>query len=139
MSKACQDNRLFGGVGSGVCIDLDHGTPWSPHLGLGCGRIAFDPVSVETALIQQERLVPVLDEPHDLISELPEYGERIRALQQKDSEFRRLLADYDALDGEIQDIELAGTPIDDWHAEAMKKRRLALKDELFQRLQSPPA
>jgi hypothetical protein len=79
----------------------------------------------------------VLDEPHDLASELPELNDRIRSLVAVDEEFRAKLGSYDALDAEIQQIELAGTPIDDRHAEAMKKRRLALKDELFRRLVSP--
>lgn len=79
----------------------------------------------------------MLDEPHDLASELPELNDRIASLIAVDEDFRDKLGTYDALDAEIQQIELAGTPIDDFHAEALKKRRLVLKDELFRRLISP--
>lgn len=79
----------------------------------------------------------MLDEPHDLASELPEFQTRIRSLIAVDNDFRNKLGSYDRLDAEIQQIELAGTPIDDRYAEALKKRRLALKDELFRRLVSP--
>lgn len=76
----------------------------------------------------------MLDEPHDLLHELPEYGDQILALCESDADFRQLLVDYDTLDGRIQDIELAGIPVDDVYAERLKKRRLALKDALFERL-----
>ena len=79
----------------------------------------------------------MLDEPHDLASELPELSDRIRLLTADDTDFRTKLGSYDALDAEIQEIELAGTPIDDRYAEDLKKKRLALKDELFARLVSP--
>ena len=79
----------------------------------------------------------MLDEPHDLASELPELSDRIRSLTAADTDFRAKLGSYDALDAEIQEIELAGTPIDDRYAEILKKQRLALKDELFTRLVSP--
>lgn len=76
----------------------------------------------------------MLDEPHDLLSELPEHGESIRRLKDQDDEFRRLAEAYDVLDDEIVEIERLGTPVDDFHAEQLKKRRLALKDALFARL-----
>lgn len=81
----------------------------------------------------------MLDEPHDLLSELPEHDERIRDLIERDAEFRRLAEVYDALDGRIVEMERLGTPVDDYHAERLKKQRLALKDTLFARLASPAA
>lgn len=76
----------------------------------------------------------MVNEPHDLVHELPEYREQILTLQARDEEFCRLLKIYDDLDSEIQEAELAGTPIPDDHFENMKKQRLALKDRLFQRV-----
>ncbi len=76
----------------------------------------------------------MLDEPHTLIFELPEYSREIERLEAADADFRALLHAYDTLDGRIQSFELAGLPIDDAHAEDLKKRRLALKDRLFKRL-----
>ena len=81
----------------------------------------------------------MLDEPHDLVSELPEYGSKIEALRASDKRFRDLHDSYNALDTHIQEIELAGTPVADVHAENLKKRRLVLKDELFQMLMAVPA
>lgn len=81
----------------------------------------------------------MLDEQHDLVSELPEYGSRIEALRASDVVFRQLHDRYDTLDSHIQEIELAGTPIADAYAEDLKKQRLALKDELFKMLNSVPA
>ena len=76
----------------------------------------------------------MLDEPHDLASELPEYSDTIRKLASDDIVFRDLLSSYNTLDAQIQDIELAGTPIADVTAEDLKKQRLWLKDRLFNRL-----
>ena len=81
----------------------------------------------------------MLDEPHDLVSELPEYGSRIEDLRARDAMFRQLHDRYDSLDSHIQEIELAGTPIADAHAEDLKKQRLALKDQLFKMLVMVPA
>ena len=73
-------------------------------------------------------------EEHDLLHELPEHAERIRHLQASDDTFRRELEAYDTLDRDIQETELNGTPVDDFHFESMKKQRLALKDSLFGRI-----
>ena len=81
----------------------------------------------------------MLDEPHNLVSELPEYGSKIEALRASDALFRQLHDRYDTLDSEIQEIELSGTPIGDVHAEELKKQRLALKDQLFNILVMVPA
>ena len=79
----------------------------------------------------------MLDEPHDLASELPEHGHRIRELADRDGAFRTLLAEYDTLDGQIQELELSGTPVADATAEDLKKQRLSLKDRLFEQLIAP--
>ena len=81
----------------------------------------------------------MLDEPHDLASELPEYGEKIRALAEQDAVFRDLLSTYNALDVKIQDFEMSGTPLADPTAEDFKKQRLLLKDRLFDRLAAAPS
>ncbi len=76
----------------------------------------------------------MIADPHDLAHELPEHREQIMRLQARDADFRQLLASYNMLDRELQDIQLSGTPIDDRHFETLKKRRLALKDTLFERV-----
>ncbi|MCA8908144.1 MAG: DUF465 domain-containing protein [Rhodospirillaceae bacterium] len=81
----------------------------------------------------------MLDDPHDLASELPEYQDTIRKLAQDDAVFRDLLSSYNSLDVAIQDIELSGTPVADPTAEDLKKQRLWLKDRLFNRLAAAAA
>ncbi|MCB9959364.1 MAG: DUF465 domain-containing protein [Rhodospirillaceae bacterium] len=81
----------------------------------------------------------MLDDPHDLASELPEYQDVIRKLAQDDAVFRDLLSSYNSLDVAIQDIELSGTPVADITAEDLKKQRLWLKDRLFNRLAATAA
>lgn len=76
----------------------------------------------------------MIHEEHDLLHELPEHADRIRTLQADDESFRQDLEAYDLLDRDIQDAELRGTPVDDIHFEWLKKRRLALKDMLFNRI-----
>ncbi|MEQ9812954.1 MAG: YdcH family protein [Azospirillaceae bacterium] len=68
---------------------------------------------------------------HDLASELPEHRQRIHVLKVENAHFRRLMGDYNDLDQSILRLETSGQPIDDMAIEEMKRRRLALKDELF--------
>ena len=74
----------------------------------------------------------MINDTHDLLHELPEYRDKILVLQTRDSEFRTLVQEYDALDQRIQEVELAGLPLSDQAFEDLKKRRLALKDVLFE-------
>ena len=74
-------------------------------------------------------------EKHDLISELPEYKERILELKQTDERFGRLYEEYHALDEEIWGMEEGVETPSDEALEELKKRRLYLKDQLFSMLQ----
>jgi hypothetical protein len=67
---------------------------------------------------------------HDLASELPEFRDRIHTLKVENAHFRRLLETYNDLDQRILKIEGDGQPISDEEFEDLKKKRLALKDEL---------
>ena len=78
----------------------------------------------------------MMNDTHDLLHELPEYHDKIVFLQTQDPEFRGLVQEYDALDKRIQEAELAGLPLSDHAFEDLKKRRLALKDVLFERLRA---
>lgn len=70
-------------------------------------------------------------ERHDLPHEFPEHAELIGKLKADNSDFASLLQQYEALDAEILEIEEEGTPITDEHAEALKYKRVALKDQLY--------
>lgn len=72
-----------------------------------------------------------LEHHRDLAREFPEYRARIHELKQSSAAFRQLYAVYQAVDNEVyrieQDIE---TPSDDY-TEALKRRRVRLKDRLY--------
>ena len=68
---------------------------------------------------------------HDLLSEFPEYKERIHELKMADAHFRRLFEEYNALDVSVRRIEDGVEHSSDEMLEDMKKKRLSLKDQLF--------
>lgn len=76
-------------------------------------------------------------EHHDLHHEFPEYKQRIHDLKLSDAHFAKLFAEYDVLDHRIRAIENAGSPVADSELEAMKLKRVRLKDELFAYLSRP--
>lgn len=73
---------------------------------------------------------------HDLHHEFPEYRERIIGLKKSDRHFHKLAEEYDTLTHEIEKNEQAGSVQTDIHMEELKKKRLALKDQLFRALQA---
>lgn len=70
-------------------------------------------------------------EHHDLLHELPEHRETIHALKTSDNHFARLFEEYHAVDKQIRRAEQEIETVSDEHAEELKRKRLALKDELF--------
>jgi len=73
----------------------------------------------------------MLDEPHDLRREFPEYAAQIDRLKQTEVEFAKLLEEYDGLDAKIRDLEQREQPVADAYMEDLKKRRIVLKDRLY--------
>lgn len=73
---------------------------------------------------------------HDLLSEFPEYKDRIHTLKTSDAHFRRLFEEYNALDVSVRRIEDGVENTADDVLEDLKKKRLALKDQLFGLLKS---
>ncbi len=78
----------------------------------------------------------MLGESHDLISEFPEFRDRIEALRSNDGNFAKLMTQYNQLDARIRRIEEFGQRIADTTMEELKKRRLILKDQLHALLSS---
>jgi uncharacterized protein YdcH (DUF465 family) len=78
----------------------------------------------------------MLGEPHDLMSEFPEFRDRIETLRSNDGKFARLMTEYDQLDARIRRIEEFGQRIADLTIEELKKQRLSLKDQLHARLRN---
>ncbi len=75
-------------------------------------------------------------EHHSLINEFPEYRERIHNLKITDGHFRELFDEYHKADREVFRAENNIEPMSDTAQEELKKRRLALKDALFQMLKN---
>lgn len=70
-------------------------------------------------------------ENHSLVQEFPEFKERIHQLKMNDTHFSRLFGEYDQIEHEVHRIESAGSTTSDEVLEGLKKKRLALKDQLF--------
>jgi len=77
----------------------------------------------------------MLGEKHHLALEFPEFRYQIHVLKTTDPEFARLHQEYDELDDEIRRTELEIEVHADDFLESLKLRRLALKDQLYARLQ----
>ena len=78
----------------------------------------------------------MIGEHHDLLHELPEYKDKIHELKMGNAHFAKLFDKYHEVDHEVRRIEQGiETPADEY-TEEVKKKRLALKDELFKMLQA---
>lgn len=68
---------------------------------------------------------------HPIAVDLPEHKDTIHALKMANAHFRHLLDQYHAIDEEIVRIETEVEPASDERTELLKRRRLALKDDLM--------
>ncbi len=71
-------------------------------------------------------------EKHDLIHELPEHKDRIHELKISNEHFRKLFDEYHEVDHEVLRMEEGIETPSDEVLEQAKKKRLNLKDQLFQ-------
>lgn len=68
---------------------------------------------------------------HTLINEFPDFKDRIHELKTSNHHFARLFGEYNDLDREVRRLEGEGSPKADETMEELKRKRLALKDELY--------
>ena len=68
--------------------------------------------------------------PHDLHAEFPDDGAALHALKMNDAHFRRRADHYHDINREIHRIEAEVEPASEARVEDLKKRRLALLDEI---------
>ena len=71
---------------------------------------------------------------HDLAHEFPEQLEKMRDLKANDAHFGKLFAQYDEDDHAIKKYEGGAAAISDEALEELKKKRLKIKDEIYQHL-----
>lgn len=72
--------------------------------------------------------------PHEIAAEFPELKDRIHDLKTSDAHFQRLFDDYHDVNREVHRAEAAGINITDDHYEELKRKRMVLKDEIYQML-----
>jgi uncharacterized protein YdcH (DUF465 family) len=68
--------------------------------------------------------------PHEIGEEFPEHRAKIHALKVSDEHFAKMMDDYHELNRAIHRAEIEVEPVSDDTMETMKKKRLALKDEI---------
>jgi len=68
--------------------------------------------------------------PHELSEEFPEMAAAIQRLKETDTHFRKLVDRYHEINRAIHRAETRIEPTDDMNEEAMRKRRMMLKDEI---------
>ncbi|WP_026959271.1 YdcH family protein [Aliagarivorans taiwanensis] len=76
----------------------------------------------------------MLGEDHSLAHDFPQLAGTIIKLNQSDSDFAAENQRYTALDKEIRDMELSGSPASDERMNQLKIERAKLKDVLYKRL-----
>ncbi|MHC0053860.1 YdcH family protein [Actibacterium sp. D379-3] len=75
--------------------------------------------------------------PHELAEEFPDQVDAIRALKTSDAHFARLVDEYHEVNGAIHRAETNIEPTDELNETAMRKQRMALKDEIARLLAAP--
>lgn len=73
---------------------------------------------------------------HDLAHEFPQYLEKITQLKASDAHFSSLVAHYDGYNHTVTQYEQGKEAIADDALEVLKKKRLDVKDEIYQILKS---
>lgn len=69
---------------------------------------------------------------HILTQEFPEYETKISHLKVEDGHFKKLFNEFDELDHEIYRIESDSEPASDEALNELRKKRVHLKDEIYQ-------
>ena len=62
----------------------------------------------------------------------PEYRDLISRLKNEDRHFERLFNEHNDLDEKITELEKHISPVGEVEIETLKKKKLALKDEIYQ-------
>ena len=72
--------------------------------------------------------------PHELHEEFPELAEKMNGLKQSDAHFVKLADEYHELNRAVHRAETNVEPTDQFNEEEMRKKRAALKDEIYRML-----
>ncbi|VVT07766.1 conserved hypothetical protein [Roseovarius sp. EC-HK134] len=72
--------------------------------------------------------------PHELLEEFPQLADKISELKQSDAHFAKLAEEYHALNRAVHRAETLVEPVEELAEVEMRKKRAALKDELYRML-----
>lgn len=72
--------------------------------------------------------------PHELAEEFPAEVEKMHTLKAKDAHFAKLFDEYHEVNKVIHRAETMVEPVGEEHETALRKKRLALKDEIAAKL-----
>ena len=72
--------------------------------------------------------------PHELHEEFPEHAEKISQLKTSNAHFAKLSDEYHTINRAVHRAETDVAPTDDVHMVDMRKKRAALKDEIYRML-----
>lgn len=72
--------------------------------------------------------------PHELSEEFPEMADKIQAMKTSDAHFARLAEEYHQVNRDVHRAEENIEPTDDFNEQELRKKRMALKDEIFRML-----
>lgn len=72
--------------------------------------------------------------PHELVAEFPEHATKISELKQADQHFARLADEYHEINRAVHRAETNVEPVEELAEVDMRKKRAALKDELYRML-----
>ena len=69
--------------------------------------------------------------PHELAAEFPEFAQKISDLKQSDAHFAKLFDEYHEVNRAVHRAETNVEPVEELAEVEMRKKRAALKDELY--------
>lgn len=72
--------------------------------------------------------------PHELSADFPEYVDKIHHLKISDNHFAKLMTEYHDVNREVHRIEVGEEHVSQFNEDDMRKKRMRLKDELYQYL-----
>lgn len=69
--------------------------------------------------------------PHELAQDFPEYADKLHALKESDGHFARLADEYHEINRAVHRAETNVEPMEELAEVEMRKKRAALKDEIY--------
>ena len=74
--------------------------------------------------------------PHELTEEFPAESAKIHALKGANAHFARLVEEYHEVNRAVHAAETRVQPVDGPEEEALRRKRMVLKDEIWKMLQA---